>query len=622
MEASQGAGIQIVPAIAATDQVPRGPDQFESIAGAAPSPCLSDTGLGPVPADVRAEGETRVSFSVGPQDTGLPWTRRPLFAERCAGKRLPIRLDLAELVTSRVDQVLERVPLDGDRLATVLWVAEANALLESAGERDRARLLEMRAVVGANTAADRGPALTEQLYKDAVDAAILYERVGELLPAATNYAAAAIVAARADDLGMALQSAVQALVAFTALRERDPVREARLTNMLGILSYQFFDYDRALDFYQQAAQHSRAAGDTSRWSIAQHNVIETLLLQASELGDDPDGRARREELLERAGELSEVLVASGAPENVRTIDGPRLQAMVLCEQGRPAEAWPLLEAATSAAGNPPSRGQVPALRMARGCCLCLLGRPKSAVAELDEVLDQWAGREWDLAERVQALRLRAQARRAAGDLRGALGDVREMTATVWSRHSRQVGDFMDQVWQRAQAERERQDLRERAHNLARAVDQDPLTGLANRRAMERFLQQLGPSRTVVLALVDLDHFKKVNDEYGHRAGDEALREAAGLFERLIGVSGRVARWGGEEFLVVLPGATEDLVGVVEHLRFQVEDYAWELLRPGLRLTVSAGVARGRVGSLSELLSRADTALYRAKRGGRNRVEMG
>jgi len=577
--------------------------------------------LDPSATDVDAEGETRVSFSGGHRDTGPP-TRRPLFAERCVGRRLPIRLDLAELVTSRVDEVLSRVPLDGDRLATVLWVEEANALLESAGERDRARLLEMRAVVGANTVADRSPAAGGRLYRDAMEAAVLYERVGELLPAATNYAAAAIVAARAEDLGQALDSAVKALVAFTALRERDPAREARLTNMLGILSYQFFDYDRALDFYQQAARHSRAAGDTSRWSIAQHNVIETLLLQAAELADDPDERCRREELLDRADELSATLVVSGEPSSVRTIDGPRLQAMVLCERGLAAEAWPLLEAATRSAGDPPSRGQVPALRLARGWCLSLLGNAEPATAELDEVLEHWAGREWDLADRVQALRLRATARRAAGDLPGALEDLREMTATVWSRHSRQVGDFMDQVWRRAESEREQRDLRERAHHLARAVDQDPLTGLANRRAMERFLHQLGPAQTVVLALVDIDHFKKVNDEHGHRAGDEALREVAGLFERLVGVLGRVARWGGEEFLVVLPGGTQELVGVVERLRQQVQVYAWELLRPGLRLTVSAGIARGRVETLPELLQRADAALYRAKRGGRNRVEMG
>jgi diguanylate cyclase (GGDEF)-like protein len=179
---------------------------------------------------------------------------------------------------------------------------------------------------------------------------------------------------------------------------------------------------------------------------------------------------------------------------------------------------------------------------------------------------------------------------------------------------------MDQVWSRAGVEGERRDLEARAKDLVRFAEQDPLTGLANRRAMEKFCAGLPPREPVCLVLVDVDHFKDVNDRFGHAVGDAVLREVGALLARSVRSVDRVARWGGEEFLVALPGGSAQLgADAADRMRSRVERAAWSLYAPGLRLTVSAGVASGAPDDLDAVLGRADAAMYEAKRAGRNRV---
>jgi diguanylate cyclase (GGDEF)-like protein len=163
-------------------------------------------------------------------------------------------------------------------------------------------------------------------------------------------------------------------------------------------------------------------------------------------------------------------------------------------------------------------------------------------------------------------------------------------------------------------------------NLAR---RDPLTGLYNRRAMHAVLDQHARQRrraadTFSLMMIDVDRFKDVNDRYGHEAGDRALTHIARLMTQALRTDDRLARFGGEEFVVLLPGARlAQAQGVAESLRLAVQRTPLahgELLVP---LSVSIGVAEwaGSVEDTSRLLVRADDALYRAKRLGRDRVEV-
>jgi diguanylate cyclase (GGDEF)-like protein len=154
---------------------------------------------------------------------------------------------------------------------------------------------------------------------------------------------------------------------------------------------------------------------------------------------------------------------------------------------------------------------------------------------------------------------------------------------------------------------------------------DGLTGLANRRATADALhaeaaraQRLQTPLTVVLA--DLDGFKDVNDEYGHAVGDEVLRVFADVLRQTVRESDVAGRWGGEEFLLLLPGADEEgAVQLAERIRVGLGDRSIPGA-PGLRVTASFGVAKytGEVNS-EELVVAADSALYRAKRAGKDRV---
>ena len=154
---------------------------------------------------------------------------------------------------------------------------------------------------------------------------------------------------------------------------------------------------------------------------------------------------------------------------------------------------------------------------------------------------------------------------------------------------------------------------------------DPLTGLYNQRYLMRDLAaRLASGRDGALALVmiDVDHFKAVNDRWGHPVGDRALRMVADALRGRVRLADSVARYGGEEFAVVMPGASlPDAQTAAERLRAAVE--AMSFLPDGATpypLTISLGVAtREAGGSAEQLIAAADRALYEAKRDGRNRV---
>jgi diguanylate cyclase (GGDEF)-like protein len=164
---------------------------------------------------------------------------------------------------------------------------------------------------------------------------------------------------------------------------------------------------------------------------------------------------------------------------------------------------------------------------------------------------------------------------------------------------------------------------DRAHRRRSTLD--PLTGLFNRNALEQRLAELDgqPSSeqeglSHALLLCDLDHFKRVNDRLGHAAGDTVLQEVAYTMRSVLRAGDSIYRIGGEEILVVLPGATEvDAVGIAERLRQAVRKR-----RPaGVEVTISIGAAVSGPPTVNtdDLVARADVALYSAKAGGRDQV---
>jgi two-component system cell cycle response regulator len=169
------------------------------------------------------------------------------------------------------------------------------------------------------------------------------------------------------------------------------------------------------------------------------------------------------------------------------------------------------------------------------------------------------------------------------------------------------------------------------HNVQLSLEMaitDQLTGLHNRRYMARHLDTLmknaGPNKPISFLVMDIDFFKSVNDTHGHDAGDEVLREFASRIAANVRGIDLACRYGGEEFVVVMPDTdTTFAYTVAERLRQSVESAPFPLTRaPGsIRVTVSIGLAcsTGVPDTAENLLHRADQALYRAKREGRNRV---
>ena len=169
-------------------------------------------------------------------------------------------------------------------------------------------------------------------------------------------------------------------------------------------------------------------------------------------------------------------------------------------------------------------------------------------------------------------------------------------------------------------------LKEAYRRIEELAELDELTGSLNRRSIMRMLEEeIARSHRLnapcTVALIDLDFFKRINDLYGHPTGDEVLRTfAITAFANIRSVD-RFGRYGGEEFLLILPDTDEtSAVQMLDRLRGIIAELDWSAFSSGMRVTISAGVAMLRANEISDtLLARADGALYASKARGRNRI---
>jgi diguanylate cyclase (GGDEF)-like protein len=169
-------------------------------------------------------------------------------------------------------------------------------------------------------------------------------------------------------------------------------------------------------------------------------------------------------------------------------------------------------------------------------------------------------------------------------------------------------------------------IRDSEHMLAELAHRDGLTGLLNRRAFDEALpEMLGRAErlgeTISLLAFDIDHFKRVNDTYGHAAGDDVLKALAQIVRDQLRPIDRVFRTGGEEFAALLAGTDAGgAVEAAERLRQAIKARTVRIAGAEIGVTVSVGVAAITGTSSPDVLTgAADAALYRAKRGGRDRV---
>jgi diguanylate cyclase (GGDEF)-like protein len=170
------------------------------------------------------------------------------------------------------------------------------------------------------------------------------------------------------------------------------------------------------------------------------------------------------------------------------------------------------------------------------------------------------------------------------------------------------------------------ELGEAYRRIEELAELDELTGSFNRRCIMRMLDDeirraRRTSSPCSIALIDLDWFKRINDAYGHPTGDEVLRTfAITVFANIRNID-RFGRYGGEEFLLILPDAPDDTgARILDRLRAIIAELDWSAFSPGMRVTISAGVATLQPDETPDtFLARADSALYAAKARGRNRI---
>jgi diguanylate cyclase (GGDEF)-like protein len=179
---------------------------------------------------------------------------------------------------------------------------------------------------------------------------------------------------------------------------------------------------------------------------------------------------------------------------------------------------------------------------------------------------------------------------------------------------------------RARLAQSRRQLADTLDQVQRLASRDELTRALNRRslisALERERSRAERSGApFCIAMIDIDHFKKVNDTFGHAAGDAVLRAFAQTVHETMRTTDVFGRYGGEEFLLILVGTPpRTALEAVERIRLAVAGRDWRDIAPDARVTISAGVAGFAKGeTVEQLLHRADQALYQAKKSGRNRT---
>ncbi|MCL3859953.1 diguanylate cyclase [Actinotalea sp. K2] len=393
--------------------------------------------------------------------------------------------------------------------------------------------------------------------------------------------------------------------------------------------------DRARDLLREAHSMFVEMNDHHGMCASlSHLASLDVTLSAELVAEDPAGADR---LAQGA-----VVTARKAVAHGRAVGGnPRLvaetlvkEALALMACGRLDEAQQPLDEVAAMAGLVDTPHLAISLASGRGRLHRLRGELDEAVAALETGLRVSDGLQRTF-ERVHLLTELVTVHEQRGDLGAALAAHRELlTATLKQREDaaerrgRAVNAQLDLERARVAAELQRvrsEHLEVINRELAYDATHDPLTGLANRRSFDTALaaRTASADSDLTCVLADLDDFKGVNDRYSHGVGDEVLRRVGRIVAAAVRGTDLVARIGGEEIAVLL-AATEDgparVDTVCERIRAAISGARWEDLAPGLTVTISIGAATRDPGEPADrLMARADTYLYAAKAGGRDRV---
>ena len=480
---------------------------------------------------------------------------------------------------------------------------------------ERARLLLCRARVRTNRWQ------TREVLEDALTAMSLFEQAGDVDGTLDAASLGAGWASRLGQLSLAAELATRCIVRLGDVVDDSLVVE--VTNRLGVFCYSFMDYARAVVQFESSLAAAERCGDRRRVHRQLHNIADTLLLSARQDisgAEDAVPFTDRATKLARAEQVVRRMIEEGTPELCRRTGVHRLQAELLCEQGRYTEALVMLR--QSRAGAPPAEFDPTEsnLALVEARCLRAIGRPAEAVAAVRRAAEIAEPSE-DNQETMLILDELVEAEEDMGDLRAALRDARLAKKKMWDIHRVQTAQLVEQVWVRAAVEQERRGLETQAAAAVRSAEEDLLTRIGNRRLLERSMTELPAQSNLSVLMADIDHFKRINDTFGHDVGDDVLRAIGEILAREARTGHVVIRYGGDEFLVALPSVALSSAGdFAERLRLKISAHRWADIEPRLSVTVSIGVATGAVWDWPSVLTAADDALYRAKGSGRDRVD--
>ncbi len=462
-----------------------------------------------------------------------------------------------------------------------------------------------------------------------------------------------------------VERALEALHMATA--EGLPAVEARSQFLIGYVNRQLEHYPKALERFQTAETAAREAGDTTTLVQAineEANVLQFLgrteeaierkrqAMEIARASENPFALASCEHdmavLLSSLGRHREaLLIFERAYKTFHELDSARGQSVAasnvseqLLKLGRPKEAALWARRALEAA----QRSELPEERVAAGellaKTLAKLGRHREAFQTLQEahtlsgeILRNESSRAiQDLERRFEAERRQAELEHAqkVHELEFKRERIRRRLWTGAFLAMALVLLLLARLYRlkvrtSRQVTRAKEQLEEAHERLAELARTDGLTGLANRREAERWLaleaqRSLRSGNQFTVLMLDIDHFKRINDTHGHHAGDMVLRDLAAVLRQSIRSLDLAARWGGEEFLVGL--SETDLQGartVAENIRSSLARNPCGAGEDPIPVTVTIGISPCSGRDPAACLRRADEALYAGKRSGRDRV---
>ncbi|MEA3198091.1 MAG: hypothetical protein QOF32_2143 [Gammaproteobacteria bacterium] len=566
-------------------------------------------------------------------------------------------------------QTLEHAPQPDVQLLASLYAvqAQAYAILELDGDAKAAALKGLRFAVRVNDPVhlDLLSTYAESVYDaagidsalESIDAARAAQAGGSLADTCLLITRG-LLEYRADRTDVAIGNLIQAYRASAAPELAEPRMLA--AEVLATVMRSTGDYPQALALNREVIDWETAHGATLRLSVNRFlrgRILSLMGQYAPAIDEFTEAR----ELSVQLNDTQGVAFADLLDCNARIELGQFQRAALEC-----SNALRAFRAVHSADEVKDAQASLARIDLANG-------HADKALAALNEVLDQ--GGADLLPSRVASLyEWRARASAALGNYRDAYSDLaeyaRRYAAANDADRSRQAAALRArfetdrEIERNALLKRELQASREQAQRQARQLrwnaiavtsgvlvialliyflmanrryrqqlvklaSQDALTGLPNRRctaelATAALARATANEESLTIALIDLDHFKFINDRCGHGTGDFVLKEFARVGREALRDSDVLGRWGGEEFLLVMPGATVEIAQAnLERMRTLLFGISLPPSGAGLRVSLSAGLAtslkHGR--SLDEMIARADSALYVAKNEGRDLVRV-